>query len=424
MNIIEIINKKKNNNKLSYDEYKFVIDNFMNDYIKDYQMSSLLMAICINGMEKEEVFDLVDVMVKSGNIIDLSNINGIKVDKHSTGGIGDKTTLIIGPMVASCGVPFVKMSGRGLGYTGGTIDKLEAINGFKTLLSEREFIEEINDINISIISQTDNIAPADKKIYALRDVTGTTESIPLIASSIMSKKIASGADKIVLDVKYGFGAFLKSKESAIELAKLMVMIGNKYKKETIALITNMDNPLGNMIGNGLEVKEAIDILSYKGNKELKELCLVISSYMVSLSKNIDYKEARKIVVDNLINGNALKKFYEFIKRQGGDINNIAISNKIIDVKSEKEGYINNINALSIGKLSMSLGAGRFHKEDVINPGVGIELIKNIGDYVNIGDVIARLYIDNKELDVNELLSSFTIDKELIPKENIVLGVIK
>ena len=424
MNIIEIINKKKNKNILSYDEYKFVIDNFMNDYIKDYQMSSLLMAICINGMEKEEVFDLVDVMVKSGNIIDLSNINEIKVDKHSTGGIGDKTTLIIGPMVASCGVPFVKMSGRGLGYTGGTIDKLEAINGFKTLLSEREFIEQINDINISIISQTDNIAPADKKIYALRDVTGTTESIPLIASSIMSKKIASGADKIVLDVKYGFGAFLKSKESAIELAKLMVMIGNKYKKETIALITNMDNPLGNMIGNGLEVKEAIDILSYKGNKELKELCLVISSYMVSLSKNIDYKEARKIVVDNLINGNALKKFYEFIKRQGGDIDNIAISNKIIDVKSEKEGYINNINALSIGKLSMSLGAGRFHKEDVINPGVGIELIKNIGDYVNIGDVIARLYIDNKELDVNELLSSFTIDKELIPKENIVLGVIK
>ncbi|NLV90312.1 MAG: thymidine phosphorylase [Tenericutes bacterium] len=424
MNIVEIINKKKNNEVLSNEEINYVINGFMNGEIKDYQMSSLLMTICFNGMNMEEIYFLVDAMVKSGNVINLSSINGIKVDKHSTGGIGDKTTLIVGPLVASCGVPFVKMSGRGLGYTGGTIDKLEAISGFRTNLSEEEFVRQINEINLSIISQTENIAPADKKIYALRDVTGTTNSIPLIASSIMSKKIASGADKIVLDVKYGIGALVKDKEAAIELAKIMVKIGNRYNKKTIAILSNMDNPLGNMIGNGLEVKEAIDILSYRGNKELKELCLVLAAYMVSLSKNIDYKEARDMVVNNLINGKALNKFKDMILKQGGNIDNIKISNNIIEVKSNKNGYINGINALSIGKLVMNLGAGRLSKEQGINHGVGIELVKNVGDNVKVGDVIARVYYENKTIDLNDVIESFKIEDNLVNKEYIVLGVIQ
>ena len=424
MNIVEIINKKKNNEVLSNEEINYVINGFMNGEIKDYQMSSLLMTICFNGMNMEEIYFLVDAMVKSGNVINLSSINGIKVDKHSTGGIGDKTTLIVGPLVASCGVPFVKMSGRGLGYTGGTIDKLEAISGFRTNLSEEEFVRQINEINLSIISQTENIAPADKKIYALRDVTGTTNSIPLIASSIMSKKIASGADKIVLDVKYGIGALVKDKEAAIELAKIMVKIGNRYNKKTIAILSNMDNPLGNMIGNGLEVKEAIDILSYRGNKELKELCLVLAAYMVSLSKNIDYKEARDMVVNNLINGKALNKFKDMILKQGGIIDNIKISNNLIEVKSNKNGYINGINALSIGKLVMNLGAGRLSKEQGINHGVGIELVKNVGDNVKVGDVIAKVYYENKTINLNDVIESFKIEDNLVNKEYIVLGVIQ
>jgi pyrimidine-nucleoside phosphorylase len=316
------------------------------------------------------------------------------------------------------------MSGRGLGYTGGTIDKLEAISGFKTHLSESEFKNQINDINISIISQTDSVVPADKKIYALRDVTGTTESIPLIASSIMSKKLASGADKIVLDVKYGIGALVKTKEDAIELATLMVNIGNRYNKKTIAVITNMDNPIGNMIGNGLEVKEAIDILSYRGNKDLKELCIVLASYMLSLSKNIDYKDARALVVDNLIKGKALEKFKEMVYRQGGNINNIDISKNTIDVISNKSGYVNNINALKIGKLSMALGAGRGSKEDGINHGVGIELIKNVGDMVNVGDIIARLYVEDKMIDLKEVINAYVIELDLKPREDNILGLIK
>lgn len=424
MNIIDIITKKKNNEVLTYEEIKYVIDNYMNDNIKDYQMSSFLMAICINGMEKYEIYNLVDAMIKSGNIISLNGINGIKVDKHSTGGIGDKTTLIIGPMVASCGVPFAKMSGRGLGYTGGTIDKLESISGFRTNMDELNFKNQINEINIAIISQTESVVPADKKIYALRDVTGTTESIPLIAASIMSKKIASGADRIVLDVKFGIGALVKTKQEAIELAKLMVDIGNRYNKKTIALITNMNVPLGNTIGNGLEVKEAIDILSYRGNKDLKELCIVLSSYMVSLAKNIDYKDARKLVIDNLINGKALSKFKEFVFKQGGDINNILISKNVVDVRSNKDGYINDINSLIIGKISMNLGSGRLSKEDGINHGVGIELLKTVGDYVKKDEIIAKIYIDKKLIDINELLTAYTIEDELKEKEPLMLGVIK
>lgn len=424
MNIIEIINKKKNKEKLNYEEIKEIVGRYMIGDVKDYQMSAFLMAICINGLDNQELFSLVDVMVKSGKTLDLSSINGIKVDKHSTGGIGDKTTLIIGPLVASCGVPFVKMSGRGLGYTGGTIDKLEAIDGFKTNLSNSEFIEQINKINISIISQTEDIVPADKKMYALRDVTSTTDSIPLIAASIMSKKIASGANKIVLDVKYGSGALIHSREKAIELAKLMVEIGKKYNKETIALITNMNNPLGNMIGNGLEVKEALNVLNYKGNKELKELCLVLATYIVSLSKQIDFKEARVEVINNLINGKALNKFYEFVLAQGGDINAINISNNVIELKANSSGYINQIDSLLLGKYVMELGAGRKNKEENIDHGVGIELLKNIGDYVNQGDILLKIYYRYKVDNVDSLYDAYKIENEMKNKEGIIFGVIK
>lgn len=424
MNIVELINKKRLKEKLSDEEIKFIIDGYVKDEIKDYQMSSLLMAICINGMSNEEIYSMTDAMLRSGNIIDLSFIGGIKVDKHSTGGIGDKTTLIVGPLVASCNIPFAKMSGRGLGYTGGTIDKLESISGFRTTLTDEEFKEQIKKINIGIISQTENIVPADKKIYALRDVTGTVESIPLIASSIMSKKLASGADKIVLDVKYGVGALMKNKEDAMELAKIMVSIGNKYNKQTIALITNMDYPLGNMVGNGLEVKEAIDILSYRGNKDLKELCIVIASYIVSMALNIDIKEARTMVINNLISGKALNKLKELISSQGGDINNINISNNIIEVRSEKSGYINNINALKIGEISNALGAGRLSKEYSIDHGVGIEIVKHVGDYVNVGDVIARLYVNKKIVNIEDVLNAFTIEDSLKQKEQLILGIMK
>lgn len=424
MNVIELINKKRLKQQLNQEEIQFIIDGYLKDDIKDYQISALLMAICINGMNEEEIFNLTESMLKSGEVIDLSFINGIKVDKHSTGGVGDKTTLIVGPMVASCDVPFVKMSGRGLGFTGGTIDKLESISGFKTNLSNEEFSNQLKKINICIISQTQNIVPADKKIYSLRDVTGTVESLPLIASSIMSKKLACGADKIVLDVKYGTGALMKNKEDAIELAKIMVKIGNKFNKQTIAIISNMNCPLGNMIGNGLEVKEAIDILNYRGNKDLKELCIVIASYIVSMSKNIDLKTARQLVVNNLINGSAYKKFEELVYNQGGDINNINISNKILEIRSDRTGYINNIDALKIGELTMELGAGRFVKNYGIDHGVGIELTKHVGELIKTGEVIAKLYIGNKLISVEELLSAFTIERELKQIEPLVLGIMR
>jgi pyrimidine-nucleoside phosphorylase len=424
MNIIELINKKRLKDSLTFDEIKFIIDNYLNGNIKDYQISSLLMAICINDMSEEEIYNLTEVMLNSGNKIDLSMISGVKVDKHSTGGVGDKTTLIVGPMVASCGVIVAKMSGRSLGFTGGTIDKLESIKGFRTNLSNEEFINQVRNIGISVVSQTENLVPADKKIYALRDVTGTVESIPLIASSIMSKKLASGADKILLDVKYGVGALMKTKEDAIALAKLMVKIGNRHGKETIAILSDMNSPLGNMIGNGLEVKEAIDVLNYKGNRDLKDLCIIIASYMVSIAKNMDIKEARQLVIDNLINGNAYGKFVDLIRSQCGDINNIDISNNIIEIKSNRTGYINNIDALKIGKLTMKLGAGRTNKDDAIDYGVGIELVKHVGDFVNTGDVIAKIYIRNKILMSDEVLDAFIIEDALKQREPLVLGIIK
>ena len=424
MYIVDLIEKKKNNKSLTKDEIKYIINSYVKDEIKDYQMSSLLMAICINGLSSEETFYLTEAMLESGNIIDLSSVKGIKVDKHSTGGVGDKTTLIIAPIVASLGVPIAKMSGRGLGYTGGTIDKLESIPGFNVNININDFIDQVKKINVCIGTTTKEVAPADKKIYALRDVTGTVSSMALIAASIMSKKLATGADKILLDVKYGKGALIKNVKEAIELAKLMVYIGNNHGKETKALITNMDIPLGNMIGNGLEVKEAIEILNGKGNKDLRDLCIVISTYMVSMSKNIDYITAQGEVLKSIRTKSAYNKFLELIKYQGGNIDLISISPNVFEVKTSKSGYINDIDALKIAEICQRLGSGRMYKEDDIDYGVGIEIIKNIGEYVNIGDIIAKVYIGNKTINYNEVIDAFVIEQEKTSKKPIIYGIVK
>lgn len=424
MNIVDLINKKRNNQKLTLNEIKYIINGFLTDEIKDYQMSSLLMAICINGLNVEEIYHLTECMLNSGETIDLSSISGVKVDKHSTGGIGDKTTLIVAPIVASLNVPVSKMSGRGLGYTGGTIDKLESIPGFNVNVSINDFIKEVNDIGVCVSTNSNNIAPADKKIYALRDVTGTVSSKALIASSIMSKKLATGADKILLDVKYGNGALVKTKEEAVELARLMVFIGNSYGKETKALITNMNYPLGNMIGNALEIKEVIDILNNKGNKNLRDLSIVLSSYMISMSKNIDFISAEKEVLYALESGIAYKKFIELITYQGGNLSLLKISDNIIEVKSRSNGYINNINALMIGEASMKLGSGRTNKDDTIDHSVGIEIVKQIGEYVIEDEVIAKIYVGNKIIDYEDVYNAFTIEEQKTNHENLIYGIIK
>ncbi len=399
MNIVEIINKKRVKEELSKEELAFAFNGYLKGTVKDYQMSSLLMAICINSMTKREIFDLVDIFIKSGDILDLSSIPGIKVDKHSTGGVGDKVTLIIGPIVAACNVPVAKMSGRGLGHTGGTIDKLESIKGFNTALSEEDFINQVKNINLAVTGQTRNLCPMDKVIYALRDVTGTVASIPLIATSIMSKKIAGGADKILLDVKVGDGALMKTMEDAKALADLMEEIGKFYHKEVICEITDMNTPLGDNIGNSLEVIEAMDILNGKKGT-LRDLCIDVSTKMVSMSKEISEEDAKKEVLEVLNSGKAFNKFLEFVKAQGGDINSLKVSMKTIDVKSTKKGVISKIHALKLGELSLMLGAGRINKEDMIDHSVGIVLKKHLNESVDIGDTLCTLYVKDLNIDIN------------------------
>ena len=423
MDIIDIIVKKKNKETLTYDEIKYAVDNFISGEVKDYQMSSLLMAIVLNGMNEEEIFNLTKIMLDSGDKIDLSKINGIKVDKHSTGGVGDKTTLVVGPLAAACGVPIAKMSGKGLGFTGGTIDKLESIKGFNTNISEERFINQVNDIGISLVSQSGNLVPADKKIYALRDVTGTTESIPLIASSIMSKKLASGADKIVLDVKVGRGAFMKTIEDAKKLSETMIKIGNKFCKEVVALITNMDYPLGYTIGNALEVKEAIETLDGKGEERLTKLCLVLASYMVSIGKEISVEDALDMVTEKLNNKEALNKFKELVKSQDGDIDSILLSKESIDLISKEDGYITDINPIVLAEFINKLGAGRQKKDDIINYGVGVKLNKQINEKVSVGDKLLTIICDEK-IDINELYSAFKISNEKIDNPKIIFDVVK
>lgn len=410
MNIIDIILKKKNKEELTEEEIKYVVGGFTNGSICDYQMSSLLMAITINDMTDNEVIYLTKYMMLSGNTIDLSFLDNV-VDKHSTGGVGDKTTLIIAPIVAACSCKVAKMSGKGLGYTGGTIDKLESIPGFRTNLSKDEFIHEIEDIGMAITSQTDDVALADKKIYALRDVTGTTESIPLIASSIMSKKIASGSKKLVIDLKVGEGALVKDIESARRLGNLMIKIGKENGMEVICLLTNMNIPLGNNVGNSLEVLEAINTLYYNKDSNLQKLCISLASYMVSLGRNISYEEANNMVLDVIRSKKAYNKFLEFVLYQHGDITKLPKSNKIYEVKSDTSGYLTDISSLEIAKLSMHLGAGRQNKDDKIDYSAGIIINKNINDYVNINDTILTLYT-NKDVPLFDKNKLFKISDNI------------
>ena len=394
--IIDIINKKANKYELTKEELETIFIGYLKDEVKDYQMSAFLMAICINDMSDSEVFALTDIFIKSGDVLDLSFIDGIKVDKHSTGGVGDKTTLIVAPLVASLNVPVIKMSGRGLGYTGGTIDKLESIPGFNVNLTEEEIKKQAEDIGIVITSQTKDLTPLDKKVYALRDVTATTNSIPLIASSIMSKKIAGGADKIVIDIKVGNGALLKSEEEAKRLESLLIKIGSYYQKEVKTVISDMNRPLGHNIGNRLEVLEALDVLENKEKGKLYDLSIELASKMVSLGKEISESDARKEVIENLENGKALNKFKEFVKYQNGNIENLNIDAKVYNIKANKEGILKDINALNIAKLCEYLGAGRKSKEDEIDYNAGVVIKKEIGEEVKEGDILASIYtnIDN------------------------------
>ncbi len=408
MNIVDIINKKRLGNSLSYEELEYAFIGYLNETIESYQISALLMAICINGMTDEETINLTKIFIDSGDILDLSSIPGIKVDKHSTGGVGDKTTLVIAPVVASCGVYMAKMSGRGLGYTGGTIDKLESIKGFKTALSEDEFLKELKDIGLVISSQTTSLAPLDKKIYALRDVTGTVESYPLIASSIMSKKIASGADKILIDLKLGKGALIHTEDEANKLREILIKIGDSFKRETRVIITSMDNPLGNNIGNSLEVMEAMDVLKGNIDTPFANLCIELASNLVSMGKNIPIKEAEQEVIKVLKNNQAYNKFLEFVKYQHGDINSLEISPEKLEIRSTKNGILKGIDAKLVGEVSMKLGAGRLTKDDPIDHKVGIVLNKQINDKILENDLLCTLYV-NKVKDEFNIRDAFIIE---------------
>lgn len=422
MNIIDIINKKRLKQELTDEEIKYVIDGYLSEEIKDYQMSALLMAILLNDMTNNEIFSLTKYMADSGNKLDLSSLGENVVDKHSTGGVGDKTTLIITPIVAACGVKVAKMSGKGLGHTGGTIDKLESIPGFKVNLTEEEFINQVNKINAAITSQTENIAIADKKIYALRDVTGTVESIPLIASSIMSKKIALGAKKIVLDVKVGSGALIKNIQDAKRLSKLMIEIGKHNNIKVVCILTNMDIPLGNNIGNSLEVEEAIDILKEHKKGPLTDLCIELSAHMVSLGLNMTYEIAKTKVLDVLDNGDAYVKFLEIIRHQGGNIKELPKAKNKYEIKSMTEGHLVNINAYKLGMLSMSLGAGRKNKEDNIDYSAGIVIHKNINDYIKKEDIIMTLYTNNKITSLDNTI--FEISNDRTRNNKLIIDIIK
>ena len=412
MNIIEIIEKKKNSKELTKQEIDFFITEYTNGNITDYQAAALIMAIYINGMTDKEITDLTLAMASSGDILDLSSINGIIVDKHSTGGVGDKVSIILLPLVSSLGVKVAKMSGRGLGFTGGTVDKLESIPGYKTNLTEEEFINNVNEIGISMISQTVNLAPADKKIYALRDSISCVDSIPLISSSIMSKKIASGADKIVLEVTYGRGAFMKNIEDATKLAKQMVRIGELANKETEYVLTEMNQPLGYAIGNSLEIIEAVQFL--KGKKmpeDLKNVILEIGSHMIKLAGiSDDLEKNKEAMLDNIANGKAYQKFLQMVQKQGGDITYLEDTDKfekakfIQEIKSDKDGKVKEIQADIIAKFVCELGAGRTKKEDNIDMSVGVILNKKVGDTVKKGDLLATVYSNSILLkDINQLL---------------------
>ena len=424
MNALDIILKKRSGEELSADEIRYFINGYTAGEIPDYQASALLMAVYFNGMTKRETFDLTEVMRTSGDVMDLSRISGVKVDKHSTGGVGDKVSLCVAPVAAACGVKVAKMSGRGLGHTGGTIDKLESFPGFNVSLSEEQFFDQVEDHGIAIMAQTGDVAPADKKLYALRDVTGTVENMSLIASSIMSKKLAAGSDAIVLDVKCGSGAFMKTEKDARSLASEMIEIGKRAGRKTVAVISDMEQPLGRAVGNALEVKEAIDVLNGKGPADITELSLTISGLMIWLAGIASSpEEGPSIAAESILSGIALDKLKEFVKAQGGDETCVDDPDKLdnggsakelyMEVKSPKKGYITSLDALKIGTASQHIGAGRLTKDDAIDLSAGIILDRKCGEKAAKGDVLARLYgKDIKKLEEasQEVLGAYGFNK--------------
>ena len=433
MRMYDIIYKKRMGEALTREEIEFVIDRYVKEEIPDYQISALLMAICFNGMSKEETYNLTDVMMKSGDLVDLSSIDGVCVDKHSTGGVGDKTTLIVAPIVASLGAKVAKMSGRGLGFTGGTVDKLESIPGYRTSISSDEFLDNVRKCGIAVTGQSGNLCPADKKLYALRDVTATVDSIPLIASSIMSKKLASGADTIVLDVKTGNGAFMKTYDGSYALAEAMVEIGKGFNKNIRALITDMNAPLGKSIGNSLEVIEAIEVLSGNGDQDLYDVCIALSANIISASFNMEYSDAEKKCKDAISSGAALDKMREWVAMQGGDVAYIDNPKKLFVSPVKKDycikasGYVSEIHAENVGIASMLLGAGRKTKNDIIDLGAGIVLKVKVGEYVDENQPIATMYTsDSAKLeDCEKMLDkAFKLTKEKPKKAKLIHTIIK
>lgn len=434
MRMYDLIMKKRNGERLSEEEIKFMTEGFTNGEIPDYQMSAMMMAIYFRGMDKEETLHLTMAMAHSGDMLDLSGIEGIKVDKHSTGGVGDKTSLALTPMVAACGIKVAKMSGRGLGHTGGTIDKLESFEGFSTGISEEQFIGNVNKFGIAIMGQTADLAPADKKLYALRDVTATVDNLSLIASSIMSKKLASGADAIVLDVKTGSGAFMKAEEDAFALAEEMTTLGNNAGRQTVAVISDMDQPLGYAVGNALEVKEAIDTLKGNGPEDFLQLCLTLGSYMVVLGgKARDTKEAEEMLKKTIENHTALDKLAEFVEAQGGDSRAVYDTNLLPQAKfvreipSPEEGYVSRIICDEIGICSLMLGGGRETKESSIDLSVGLVIRRKVGDYVKKGETLAVIYAneEGKMQAVSErFVKAYTFSKEEVERKPFIKGIIQ
>ncbi|KMK76670.1 thymidine phosphorylase [Alkalihalobacillus pseudalcaliphilus] len=431
--MVDLIEKKRDGLALSKEEIEWFISGYTNGEIPDYQISAIAMAIFFQDMTAEERADLTMAMVHSGETIDLSSIDGIKVDKHSTGGVGDKTTIALAPLVAALGVPVAKMSGRGLGHTGGTLDKLEAIPGFSIELDNNAFTAQVNKHKVAVVGQTSNLAPADKLLYSLRDVTATVNSIPLIASSVMSKKIASGADAIVLDVKVGSGAFMKDVEQAKELAEAMVEIGNKLGRRTMAIISDMNQPLGQSVGNALEVKEAIEVLKGKGPKDLHELCLTLGSYMVYLAQKApSIQEARVQLQEVIDNGQALETLKAFIEAQGGDPRVVDEPEQMlgakyqIEVASSKSGYVHAIEAHLIGNAAMKLGAGRETKEDQIDLSVGVVLQKKIGDHVNEGEALVTLHCSKEQVDEvkNLILRAYQLNADPVQEQTLIYETIE
>lgn len=434
MNILEIIEKKREKQELTKEEIKYFVKGYVDGEIADYQAAALVMAIYLNGMTKQETTNLTIEMANSGEILDLSKLNKTIVDKHSTGGVGDKVSICLLPLVASLGVPVAKMSGRGLGFTGGTVDKMQSIPGYKTEIDIHKFIQNVENVGISMISQTMNLAPADKKLYALRDSISCVESIPLIASSIMSKKIASGAEKIVLDVTVGKGAFMKNMENAKELANEMIEIGKLANRETVCVLTNMNEPLGHAVGNNLEVIEAIDFLKGKMTEDLKQVVLELGAYMIKLAGlGESLEENKKKMLENIANGKAYNKLVEMVKNQEGDISYLEDTNKFERAKiiepiiAKQDGYIQEINAEEIGKVACELGAGRVRKEDQIDYTVGIILNKKIADKISKGDVLGYIHSNNKkkfEEAERKLEQIIKINENEVKKEPTIFGICK